>query len=382
MIVVFLTHNYPRFPGDLPGSFLHPLARALQRRGHDVRVVAPSDRGRGGREPLDGIPVHRVRYASAGSESLAYTGAMQQALRSPAGWRALWGLLRAMRAGVRAELEGMPSGGAGVVHAHWWFPAGFAVPGGYSSVVTMHGTDGRILARNSLTRSLGRRVLRRAGVVTAVSPELARVAEAASGRTGVINHVQPMPVETTGWPWSEETSPRLVVVGRLTPQKRIHLAIRAAGLTAVQEPLSLTIIGEGPERAALEQESRGQPRLAVRFLGTRSSSEVVTELAGAGALLFPAEQEGFGLAAIEALMLGVPVLACTDGGGIVSALARFGGGITVEPTPEALAEGLRRVMVPATREQARLAGQRWREELAPDRVAQRFEGWYAEALAR
>jgi len=41
--VVFLTHNYPRWPGDLSGAFLATLAAALVRRGVEVRVVAPSD---------------------------------------------------------------------------------------------------------------------------------------------------------------------------------------------------------------------------------------------------------------------------------------------------------------------------------------------------
>lgn len=48
MRVVFLTHNYPRWPGDLSGSFLGTLAAALVRRGIEVRVVAPSDAGQGG----------------------------------------------------------------------------------------------------------------------------------------------------------------------------------------------------------------------------------------------------------------------------------------------------------------------------------------------
>ena len=63
MRVVFVTHNYPRHAGDVPGAFLHPLATALLARGHDVRVVAPADRGRDARQPLDGVPVRRVHYA-------------------------------------------------------------------------------------------------------------------------------------------------------------------------------------------------------------------------------------------------------------------------------------------------------------------------------
>ena len=68
MRVVFVTHNYPRAPGDLAGAFLHPLAVALRQRGHDVRVVAPSDAGRGGEEEFDGVRVTRVRYASPDRE--------------------------------------------------------------------------------------------------------------------------------------------------------------------------------------------------------------------------------------------------------------------------------------------------------------------------
>ena len=65
MRVVFLTHNYPRFAGDVSGAFLATLAGALVRRGIEVRVVAPSDRGQGGEDQLDGVSVRRVRYASA-----------------------------------------------------------------------------------------------------------------------------------------------------------------------------------------------------------------------------------------------------------------------------------------------------------------------------
>ena len=64
MRVVFLTHNYPRHAGDIAGAFLHPLATALRARGIDVRVVAPSDQGKGGEDEVDGVPVVRARYAA------------------------------------------------------------------------------------------------------------------------------------------------------------------------------------------------------------------------------------------------------------------------------------------------------------------------------
>lgn len=377
MIVVFLTHNYPRYTGDLPGSFLHPLAMALRDHGHDVRVVAPADRGKAGREELDGIPVRRVRYAAPEAETLAYTGQMQQAIRSPAGWLALRGLLRAMRAGVRAELLTIgPSARLTVlVHAHWWFPAGLAAPPELPRVITLHGTDGRVLKRNSLTRTLGRRVLRRANLVTTVSPELASLVERVTGRRDVESHVQPMPVDTTDWPWSPGGG-GWIVIGRLTEQKRVHLAIRAAA----RSELPLTIIGDGPERAGLEAEAASHPGLKVRFLGSLGREEVIRELQGADAMLFTAREEGFGLAAIEALMMGVPVVACQDGGGLVSALRLHGGGV-IGNCAQSLEREIHAALDPETREVARRAGALWREQLAPNRVADRFLGWYAEALA-
>ena len=97
MRVVFLTHNFPRFTGDLSGGFLATLAAALVRRGIEVRVVAPSDAGKGGEDQIDGVPVRRVRYASARAETLAYRGTMQSALAGPRGLGALAGLWRALR---------------------------------------------------------------------------------------------------------------------------------------------------------------------------------------------------------------------------------------------------------------------------------------------
>ena len=45
MRVVFLTHNFPRYAGDVSGNFLVPLAHALQERGVRITVVAPADEG-------------------------------------------------------------------------------------------------------------------------------------------------------------------------------------------------------------------------------------------------------------------------------------------------------------------------------------------------
>jgi glycosyltransferase involved in cell wall biosynthesis len=376
--VVFLTHNYPRWPGDLSGSFLGTLASALRRRGVDVRVVAPSDAGQGGGSVVHGVPVRRVRYAPASAETIAYHGTMLAALRRPAGWRALLGLWRALRRAAREELDG----GADLIHAHWWTPAGLAAPGGARMVLTTHGTDAALLRRSRLARKLARPVFQRAQVVTAVSREVAEWVHGGTGRYVAPSHIHPMPVKGSDFPWTRGGG-GAVVIARLTPQKRVRLAIDAvAALVSCGHKLPLTIVGDGPERATLEQHvvQLGISPF-VRFTGAVSPAQVSDYLARADVMIFPARGEGFGLAAAEALMAGVPVVACWDGGGVLDVVPESGAGRLTLPSPSALSEALLSILQdPDRREVARLVGESWRARLAPDNVAEICLGWYREAL--
>ena len=379
MRVVFLTHNYPRFAGDLPGAFLHPLAVALRGRGHDVRVVAPSDQGRNGREELDGVPVRRVRYATAKQERYAYTGQMAEAVRSPRGLVALAGMIRALRQGAETELAAGPEDS--VVHAHWWLPAGLATPAPERTVITLHGTDARLLERSRPARWLGGWALRRAGVVSAVSDDVAGVVARRTGRTDAASHVIPMPVALPERPWTTGGS-GAIIVARLTAQKRVDLALRA--IARIPSPVPLTIVGDGPELGGLRAiAARLGLADRVRWEGAQPASGVANLLARADVMLFTAVGEGLGLAAVEALMAGVPVVVCRDGGGVVETVTRWGGGTVVEPTEEAVGAALVQALQSAElKAAARSAGTQWRERLDPARVAETFERWYHEALDR
>jgi glycosyltransferase involved in cell wall biosynthesis len=376
--VVFLTHNYPRWAGDVSGAFLATLAGALARRGVSVRVVAPSDQGRGGEDELDGIPVRRVRYASAGAEVLAYRGTMQAGLRAPSGLGALAGLWRALRRAAREEA----GDGADLFHAHWWVPGGMALPKGAPSVLTVHGSDAALLRRSRIARTLARPIFQRATVVTAVSRELAGWVQAGTGRFVDPAHVLPMPVDTTNHPWSVGGG-GAVVIGRLVPQKRVSLAIETvAFLASCGHELPLTIVGDGPERGALERlvEKLGI-RPFVHFTGAIASVDVPSYLARADLMIFPAQGEGFGLVAAEALMAGVPVVACWDGGGVLDVVPPTGAGRLTLPASEAMGDAILGLLAEHDRrEMARLVGESWRARLDPDRVATIYEGWYREAL--
>lgn len=382
MRVIFLTHNYPRFPGDLPGAFLHPLALALRASGVEVRVVAPADRGEGGEGELGGVPVRRVRYADPANETLAYSGRMMDATRSSAGLRALAGLWRSLRHGARQEASG--AGGAVVVHAHWWFPAGAAAPPELPLVVTLHGTDARVLARGGIGSWLGRRVLRRARVVTAVSRSLAGIVHAATGVEIPPDAIQPMPVDTSRFRWTTGGG-GIVAVARLTGQKRLPLLVEAAHLLRERgRPIPVTIAGEGPARTSIEAEiARHRIGDLVRLSGHATPEGVAATLAGADLFVLPAEREGFGLAAAEALCSGVPCVVCRDGGGLLEVVPETGAGRVVEPDAAGLAEGILAVLDdPAARPAAVAAGDALRASLAPAAVAQRAVIWYRRALRR
>jgi len=377
--VVFLTHNYPRHDGDLAGGFLHPLACALHDLGVEVRVVAPSDRGQGGEASLDGVPVTRVRYGSASRERYAYTGTMQSAVRSPAGLLALGRLLRGLRA------EGRRRAGVVrpvVVHAHWWIPAGLAAPPELPLVLTLHGTDAMLLARSSVARRVAAPVLRRAKVITTVSTALARIVADASGRPLSEIRVQPMPVDASGWGWTTGGG-GVLVVARLIPQKRVQVALEAvAALRRDRPELGCTVVGDGPERSRLEAlAGRVIPGPPVRFTGTLPFTAVLELLLRADLAVIPAVGEGFGLVAAEALMAGVPVIACRDGGGLLDIVPEAGGGRIAEPTAAAVAAAAKALLAdPEARASARASGAMWRRQLAPVTVAGQFRNWYREAV--
>jgi glycosyltransferase involved in cell wall biosynthesis len=375
--VAFLTHNYPRFPGDVSGAFLAILARALAERGHEVRVIAPSDGGDVGQPTLEGISVRRVRYAAPDRETLAYRGTMTDAVRHPRGILTALALGRALRRAAREEL----SQGADLVHAHWWVPAGMAAPPEAPLILTVHGTDAVLLARSRLVGLAAGPLFRRARVVTAVSASTASVIAQATGRAIDRVYVQPMPIDTARYErWSRGGS-GLLLVARLTRQKRVDLALQA--LTLVRDPaLRLTVIGDGPERGGLEiLRDRLGLSARVRFLGTRTPAQVAEALTEADLALFPAREEGFGLAAAEALMAGVPVVACEDGGGVLSVVPASGAGRRASPEPGAIARAIEELLGDrSARETAREEGLRWRQSLSPAQVARAFEGWYREAV--
>ena len=100
---------------------------------------------------------------------------------------------------------------------------------------------------------------------------------------------------------------RLVTASRLSAEKRPDLAI--ATLAALQShgvPAELTLVGCGPQQRRLQRLAAGLP---VHFEGLVNDAHQLAELlAGADVVLAPGPAETFGLAALEALACGTPVV--------------------------------------------------------------------------
>jgi alpha-1,6-mannosyltransferase len=152
----------------------------------------------------------------------------------------------------------------------------------------------------------------------------------------------------------------VVFCSRLSADKRPELAVDTVGaLRAGKVPAVLAIAGDGARRTALAYRSA---RLPVRFAGHISDRDAVAALlASADVVVAPGPVETFGLAALEALACGTPVVV-ND----ASALPEVVGdaGVAVKGTPGAFAEGVKALI-------ARPEGER----RAAARARAEFFGW-------
>jgi glycosyltransferase involved in cell wall biosynthesis len=370
------------------GSFLHRLARALVERGLSVAVVAPGAPGAAPAEALDGVTIHRFPYAPEDAQTLAYTGEMhREALRRPL---RLVAFLRAFRRAVRSQIQLLrPS----IVHAHWWFPSGWvtfpaAGRAGVARVLSIHGTDLRLLRRVPIARPLARRVLARADLLLPVSAALDAQIERLGVPRSVRREILPMPADPQVFHPDEprEPSPRtdrpsFVIAARLTSQKRIDRALRAVALLRDEgTEVSLHVAGDGSEREALEALVRGlRLEPLVTFHGMLTAERLAELFRAATAVVLTSEAEGYGLSLAEGGLCGTAGIGVRSGG--IEELVEAGvTGLLVEPDDDA---ALARALVRLARD-PELAGQLGRAARnrallgTPVPLASRLAALYAE----
>lgn len=401
MRVLFVTHNVPRSVGDAAGSFVLRLAVALQQAGARVEIIAPGAVGLSAAGTLEGVTIHRVRYADDADMTLAYGGTMVEQVRGS--WRArfaLLGMLRALRRATRAQIANAAHANDPfhVVHAHWWFPAGLALwsalPRGIpktgqpasgcpARVLTMHGSDVRLARTIAPARALMRAILGEFSVTTAVSAWLANTARAIAPGVPVV--VAPMPVDTRYFVLPKAPAPTrrgVLFVGRLNAQKGIADLLSAFAQPALT-PITLDVVGDGPDRDALmSQASSLGISDRIRWHGSVAQTALVPMYQGAAVVAMPSREEGLGLVAVEAQLCGAPVVAYASGGLPDVVPSDAGGTLVPAGDVSALAAALATLATDtdeATR-RGQLSHARMTASFSPERVADRYLGYYRDAL--
>lgn len=142
------------------------------------------------------------------------------------------------------------------------------------------------------------------------------------------------PVDTTFYcPDGSPPGSYCVVVSALVPYKRVDVAMEACRSAGVP----LRIVGDGPERRRLQ--SLAGPD--VEFVGACSDDKVRALYRGARAMLLTGEED-FGIAPVEALACGRPVVGLSRGGTAETVVDGVTGVLVDDTTPEAFAEGIAR----------------------------------------
>jgi len=340
--VAVVAEFYPSQGDPVLGVWAHRQALAARDAGAEVRVLvlhrlvpprASLDGGpRGGasalaklvREPRkqtrDGLQVSYIPYVSPPrGGSYASWGAWAAPALALA--------LRRLRRSFAFE----------VIHAHNAVPAGDAVRRALAAtrlrdvplVVSVHGGDVLYTAAAAPTGSAAgaaavARGLGAARLVLANSlgiAELARLHGAGETRVVHLGTDLPAPRHSSrrtesparaGTPGGRTSGPSLVTVAHLVARKRHADVLRALAVLSPRHPtLRYEIIGEGPERVALEGlAARLGVAERVEFHGQLPPREAIERARRCTLFAMPSTEEAFGVAYVEAMAGGVPAIGC------------------------------------------------------------------------
>jgi len=350
--ILILTHNYIRFQGDHAGLFVHVLAKGLVENGNRVFVLAPHQKGLKTMESMDGVAVHRFRYAPVERENLAYTGNMHE-LVARSGMNKLlflsflfFFLLSARNLLIKKRID--------LILAQWWVPGG--VVGSLLSIIynkpliiTSHGTDIRLLEKSKFFSSMAGWVFRRAKVITTVSSFLKDKLSDKIALPQDKVKVIPMPVTPgtfTPTPLRSEKIKRVLCVARFTPQKGLDVLLRACKILKEKGiNFQAKIVGEGPLKSFLQTKIEELNLSDNVFLINPVPQEELNLLYAESYLcVLPSMEEGFGLVLVEAQLCKRPVVG-TRSGGIPDIIQDGKSGMLVTPGDHlSLASAMERVL--------------------------------------
>ena len=255
---------------------------------------------------------------------------------------------------------------------------------------TLHGTDITIVGNDPAYRRVTRHAIEEADGITAVSEYLRRETRTIIGTSAAIevisNFVDLQRFAVTPCPQAmgmrHDGESMLVHISNFRPVKRVLDLIEAMAILGAQRKVRLLMVGDGPDRPAAEARAR-QLGIADRvdFLGSQDAIEKI--LTCADLFVLPSLYESFGLAALEAMACGVPVLA-SDAGGLPEVITDGVDGILEPPgSVEAMARRALNLLRDAPAHAAmRSAALQRAATFSAAAVVPQYEAFYEEILAR
>jgi glycosyltransferase involved in cell wall biosynthesis len=169
----------------------------------------------------------------------------------------------------------------------------------------------------------------------------------------------------------------VVFAGRLRAEKGVLLLLDAWELSGLGDRHRLRLIGGGPDAHVVARRARGLS--GVELTGQLPHDHVQAAMSNAAVIAVPSLwEEPFGLAAVEALACGRPVLATRRGE--LARLIDDEVGWLVEPDPESLAGGLRRALHGDNSAKAAAARRRYLERFSPEVTRQQLLDVYHEVI--
>lgn len=285
--------------------------------------------------------------------------------------------------------------GLDLIHAHYAIPHTVSAylaqkmlsPRHLPVITTLHGTDITLVGADKQFFDIIRFSIEESDGVTAVSESLRGETEAIFGIGREIvtipNFVDPAEYTRRENPglrarFAAATEKIVVHISNFRPVKRLLDVVKIFRGINEQVPSRLLLIGDGPDQAVVQQYAE-EHRLAGRIYFLGKQERVAELLSLADLFLLPSEKESFGLAALEAMACGVPVVGTAIGGipevvvdgetgclarpGDISAMVSHGAALLREP------ELHRRFAAGGVK--------RARELFNPERIVACYEEYYA-----
>ena len=353
--VLVIGSVYPRFHEDAEVPWLRASIAHLKKAGLDIQVLAPAYKGLKSHE-IDGVKVNRFRYAPASWEFLTHEeGAPSKMANKP--WLQLLAIpyiISGFFKCIKICRKFKPD----IIHAHWPFPHAYIALGAAKLfkiplMLNFHGAELLLIRKKNWVKPLLKFAISQAQAVFANS----------SFTAGKIKALRDVEIEWSPYGTTLETGTgnaephaingkfKILFVGRHIERKGIRYLIEAAKYLP-RDQFEIRIVGVGDltdELKKLASESATPNSAEIIFTGKLSPEALANEYKSANVFTLPAivdskgDTEGLGVVLIEAMELGLPIVA-SNVGGIPDVVIDGETGILVpEKDPEALANAYKRL---------------------------------------